>query len=118
MESQSSGARGGRGDTHGDKRASIRYPPTISRSGALPRQVAAPSGGLEKKTLAMGDEIRSHDQQGGITAGQVNIGSDGSGVPESQKRSPWKIIGVVAAVISAIVAVLSWLGVMPWWGQP
>ena len=66
----------------------------------------------------MGDEITSHGQQGGITAGEVNIG--GSPDPPVQspvKKSRWKVVaGIVAGIvafIAAVAGILTALGLLP-----
>ena len=62
----------------------------------------------------MGDRVTSHGQQGGITAGQVNIGETSDRDPQPpRKRSWWKIIAGIAAFIAAVAGTLAAFGVLP-----
>ena len=62
----------------------------------------------------MGDQVTSHGQQGGVTAGQVNIGETSDREPQPpKKRSWWKVVVGVVTFLAALAGILTWFGVFP-----
>ena len=65
----------------------------------------------------MGDKITSHGQQGGITAGKVNIGgSPDPPIQQPVKKSRWKLVVGIVGLIAAVATILTALGLLPFQG--
>jgi hypothetical protein len=63
----------------------------------------------------VGDKITSHNQSGGITAGEVSASSIHSEVrPVASRYLLWKIVAGVIAAASGIAALFQYFGLTPW----
>ncbi len=57
--------------------------------------------------------ITSHNQQGGITAQNVNTQAVSPISPGPKKRSIWPIVVGIFSIVGVIVALLTYLGFRP-----
>ena len=63
--------------------------------------------------MTQGHNVQSFEQKGGVTAGEVNVGSGGSSEPPKPKRSLWKWIVGAVAFLAGVVTVLSYFKILP-----
>lgn len=55
--------------------------------------------------------VTSNNQNGGSTVGEINVGS------EKRKRRLWPYVVGIAAIISAVIAVLTYFNITIWINQ-
>lgn len=62
----------------------------------------------------MTDNVTSHNQSGGITAKNVNVGATPPFAAEPPRRSSrWKTVAAIVGTLAAIATILTFLGIGP-----
>ncbi len=63
----------------------------------------------------MAINVTSHNQSGGITAGNVKVGQSLSPGKPPERRKLWAMIVAIVMVLAAVATILGYLGLKPWW---